>query len=148
MYQMRLRNDLDAWGVWQVYASATNMSWELKDADGSRTVSAEFTDNAGNARAANDTIILDRFDPDVSTFVINDGNAWTNSRDVTLAITASDSGSGLDEMRFRNPPLAFGAWQAFSATCGWQLKDEDGDSFTVDAEIRDAVDHVTSRRPI
>ncbi len=145
MHQMRLRNDIDAWGSWQAYASTTNMSWELKDADGPRTVSAEFSDSAGNIRTVSDDIILDRFEPIVSTFVINNDNAWTNSRNVTLATAASDSGSGLEGMRFRNPPSPFGTWQPFSATCGWQLKDADGDNFTVDAEIRDAVGHVTSK---
>jgi hypothetical protein len=148
MYQMRLRNDGASWGGWQAYADANNMDWQLADADGSRTVFAEFTDHAGHVQTASDSIILDRYAPTVSAFVINDGDAWTNSRDVNIDITASDAGSGLDEMRFHNdviPPLPWSDWEPFADTKeGWQLKNQDSDSYTVRAEIRDKLDHTTT----
>jgi hypothetical protein len=144
MDQMRLRNDGASWGGWQAYADANNMDWQLADADGTRTVFAEYTDHAGLVQTASDSIILDRYAPTVSAFVINDGDAWTNSRDVAIDITASDSGSGLDEMRFRNPPLPWSNWETFADTKSWQLRDLDGDSFTVYAEIRDQLSHTAS----
>jgi len=126
---------------WQTYDDASGLSWTLHDtaSDGTKTVSARFRDNAGWIRSETDAIILDRYPPQVTAFVINDGAAWTNARDVHVDLTASDDGTGLDEMRLRNAGSTWGSWLPFAATAGLKLPDADGDSLTVYADIRDKI---------
>ncbi|HEY5541121.1 MAG TPA: hypothetical protein VIL41_06690, partial [Coriobacteriia bacterium] len=61
--QMRFSNDGSTWSSWQAYS--TTASWTLTSGDGTKTVYAQFKDNAGNASSAtiSDTIGLDTVAP-------------------------------------------------------------------------------------
>lgn len=61
---MRLMNDGGSWSAWQPYA--TTKSWTLRNAQGTRTVSVQYRDKAGNvSTTAADTIKLDTIHPKV-----------------------------------------------------------------------------------
>ena len=73
---------------------------------------------------------------------INAGAAWTTAIGVTLALTATDAGSGLVDMRVgtANPPT--GSWESFSASRAFTLPAGEG-ATTVYVEYRDAVGNTT-----
>ncbi len=61
---MRLMNDGGAWSDWESYA--TTKSWTFNDAQGTRTVSVQYRDEAGNvSTTVLDKIILDTVHPRV-----------------------------------------------------------------------------------
>jgi RHS repeat-associated protein len=75
--------------------------------------------------------------PPSGSIEINDDASWTNSASVTLGLSASDGGSGLDKMRLRNAGESWtDNWIDFSATQVWTLTVGDG-SKQVDVEYRD-----------
>jgi hypothetical protein len=141
---MRLRNDLEAWGDWQAYAQANNLGWELADSDGTRVVSAQFKDNAGNVLDASDSIVLDRDVPVCTSLSINGGATQTYSQAVTLAIGASDAG-GLAQMHFRNETGTWSGWETYATTKTWNLTADLG-SKTVTVEVRDVAGRTSNTR--
>jgi hypothetical protein len=67
------------------------------------------------------------------------GVAYTNSADVSLALSASDgSGAGLDAMRVSNDGSNWAPWEPFAANRAWPLNPGDGVK-TVYVEYRDTV---------
>jgi YD repeat-containing protein len=135
--QMRFYNDGEGWSAWEPFAATK--SWMLRDADGARTVSAQFRDAAGNQSAvASDGIGLDRTAPTNPSITINSNASWTNSRSVTLNLSAYDVHSGVAQMRFQNDGEGWSAWIPYATTASWPLRDEDG-TRTVAAQFRDAV---------
>jgi hypothetical protein len=141
MDRMRFNNDGGAWSGWTAYDSAP-LAWTLAATNGTRTVNAEFSDRAGNVYPTSDTIFLDTVEPTVS-FGIDGGAGYTQSRSVTLQITASDPvpASGVTEMRFHNDGEAWTGWEAWTASKAWTIRDQDG-TRTVYAEVRDAAGNI------
>lgn len=72
---------------------------------------------------------------------IDAGAAYTGDAAVTLSLTSSDTGSGLDGMRLRDAGGAWTAWESVAATRNWTLPGEGVD--TVEVELRDAAGNVT-----
>ncbi len=84
---------------------------------------------------------LDTIKP-TGSIKINSGAAYTNSTKVTLKLTGSDTGSGLDKVRFKNMGDSWSAWvdfgmsiqfgggyfkvTNFSSTKSWTLPPSDG----------------------
>ena len=63
--QMRFSNNGSTWSGWEAYA--TTKGWTLGNANGTKTVYAQFKDGAGNVSvAAQDAIVLDTIKPTVS----------------------------------------------------------------------------------
>ena len=67
---------------------------------------------------------------------VNHGTASTNSRVVELGLSASDSGSGMGEMRLSNDGVTWSEWMPFSTTKTWELGAGTGTK-TVRAKFRD-----------
>jgi hypothetical protein len=138
---MRFSNDGTNWSSWEPYA-ATN-AWTLTAGDGTKTVRAQFRDNAGNLSAvAQDTIALDTSTPDTTppsgSISINGGAATTSSPSVTLSLAADDPapGSGVAAMRFSNDGVSWSSWEIYAATKVWTLSGGAG-SKTVSVQYRD-----------
>ncbi len=140
--QMRFQNDTDGWSAWEPVG--TSRAWTLRDQDGTRTVYAEIRDAAGNVRLVNDDIVLDRGDPFVSTFTINNGDAWTDTRSVTLTVAAGDATSSVADMRFNNDGGAWSGWETYAGSKDWTLANTDGASRQVNIEVRDSAGNVAS----
>jgi hypothetical protein len=72
---------------------------------------------------------------------IDGGSATTTSRNVSLAISATDPLSGPRRMRFRNDGGSWSAWENFATSKAWSLTNNGGSSATgtrtVDAQVRD-----------
>ncbi|MCK5643292.1 MAG: hypothetical protein KAJ19_20960, partial [Gammaproteobacteria bacterium] len=94
--------------------------WSLPsgDGDGLKTVYCKLEDLAGNVVQTSQTILLDSTAPAISSFVVSslDGDTEiTDLRNVELSLEASDSGSGVDEVRFINEDEYDGKWHTESS---------------------------------
>lgn len=84
--------------------------------DGTLTLSVTLTDTFGNiGTTATATGSKDVTAP-TGTISINNGAAITTSLDVTLSITSSDTGSGVNSMRFSLDEASWSPWQAVLST--------------------------------
>ncbi len=79
---------------------------------------------------------VDRTGSVLSNFVINNGNTETTSTSVTLTLSASDTGSGVYQMCFKNEGGSWSSWEAYSTSKAWTLSSGDGLK-TVYAKVRD-----------
>ena len=116
-------------------------------ADSSVAASATYTyyviayDAAGNGSAASasvpattpgaDTV------PPTGTITINNGAAATNTRTVTLTLSATDASGTVTGMRFSNSSSGFSTAEPYAATKGWTLSFGDGTK-TVYVQFQDA----------
>ena len=81
------------WSGWFAYSDSNSYPWTLTSGDGTKTVYAQCKDSAGNiVGPISDTIVLDTTAPSL-TFVINDGNQFTNSTSISVDINAYDASS-------------------------------------------------------
>jgi hypothetical protein len=132
---MRFGNDGSTWSSWESYGSSK--SWTLASSNGTKTVYAQFRDAAGNvSSSATDTIGLDTTAPSGSV-VIDGGASWTTSTSVTLGLSASDSTSGLSDMRFSNDGSSWSTWESYGTSKSWTLT-SGGGTKTVYVQFRDA----------
>lgn len=75
--------------------------------------------------------------PPAGSVKIRGGRAATNTARVTLNLAATDTGSGVGEMRFNNGDGLWSAWVPYATTrTGWLLPEGDGVK-TVQAQFRD-----------
>lgn len=139
--QMRFSNDGTNWSDWENYGQAK--AWNLTAGDGTKTVSIEFKDLAGNTSTKlSASIKLDMTGP-TGGIVVNDGAAFTNNRNVTLTLSAEDgSGSGIADMQFSDDGNAWSAWEAFGSSKTHVLFSGDGPK-TVYARFRDKLGNVS-----
>jgi hypothetical protein len=79
---------------------------------------------------------VDKTDPSIWSFLINSGASETTSSSVALSISASDSGSGVYQMCFKNEDGSWSAWELYSTSKSWMLSPGDG-SKTVYVRVRD-----------
>jgi len=104
------------------------------------------TDNVGNIEAVKSALVrIDKGAPASGAIAINNGAASTSSLIVTInSLTATDTGSGLSEMRFSNDNLTWSAWESYAATkSNWDLSLFGGNTSngikTVYVQYRDVV---------
>ena len=94
--KMKVSNYADFTGAtWENYA--TTKTWQLSSSDGTKTVYINFKTTSGANVSKSDSIILDTTLAD-PTLSINSGATSTNSRDLTLTITAN----GATKMKIDN----------------------------------------------
>jgi hypothetical protein len=135
---MRLKNDDGAWDPWEPYAE--ERYWALSEGDGPKTVHVEFKDSSENTSECSDMIMLDTTPP-VCSMVIAGDSAYVADTAVTLSLSASDAGSGLTDMRFRDDGASWSEWEPYQGAKSWTLPAGDGVK-TVSAEFRDALGYV------
>jgi LmbE family N-acetylglucosaminyl deacetylase len=134
---MRFSNNGSTWSDWEDYV-AGRPGWSLPAGDGSKTVWAQYRDDAGNVLQTTDTITLDNTAPSGS-LAIAGGAQWTTSAAVSLD---SSVAGGAAQMRFSNDGSSWSAWDAYAATkTGWTLSGGDGLK-TVHGQYRDAAGNV------
>jgi hypothetical protein len=127
--EMRFRDEGGTWTSWETCAATKD--WTLPAGDGTKTVEAECRDAAQNVTSFFDSIELDMTPPE-GTMVINGGDVWTASRDVTLDSTVT----GATRMHFREEGGSYGELETYSGTKSWTLSAGDGGK-TVEAEYLD-----------
>jgi hypothetical protein len=107
-------NTLEYWGTWDIYGTG-NMVLQHNILTGLR---------------------LDKTSPQAS-LQINGGSTTTTSRIVTLSLTADDSTSGINRVRFSNDGTwSQATWQPYLTSKSWQLSSGNGPK-TVYCEIQD-----------
>ena len=140
---MSFSNDNTNWSAWQTYG--TTAAWTLSTGDGTKTVYARLMDNAGNTTTGNITasIYLDTTPPAGGSVIIDSGAAYCNTTSVTLTLSATDSGSGMGEMRFSNDNTNWSSWQTYATTAAWTLSSGNGTK-TVYAQFQDNAGNTTT----
>ncbi len=138
---MRLSNDNLNWTDWinQMTASSWTATrpWTMPSVDGTKTVYLQFRDLAGNiSESFSDSIILDETIPSGS-ITINNGDDFTNSEVVNMAVSCSDSLSGCSQARFSNNNVNWSGWESYTGNKVWRLSGGDGLK-TVYVQFRDA----------
>ncbi len=123
--KMRFKNAGGNWTDWEDFQSSR--AWNLTSTDGSKTVSFQVNDTAGNlATMVNDSITLDSTKPSsVNITITGKGDTpSTHSNDVsvTLSIAAEDATSGVEYMMIANT-VAFSerSWEEYNESKEWTL---------------------------
>ncbi|MEJ2249205.1 MAG: hypothetical protein P8Y97_06035, partial [Candidatus Lokiarchaeota archaeon] len=132
--KVRYSNDGLSWTDW-IDPTGTKM-WLLTSGDGLKTVYYEIRDNVGFITQYFDTIGLDTLNP-TGSIIINQGDAWTVSENITLTLTFNDATSGVDQVRYSNDGISWTNWEDPTITKLWVLSAGDGPSKTVYYELKD-----------
>lgn len=138
IYQMAIDPGSGTFGSPVTYAST--YAFTLAPGQGLKTVRVEYSDRAGNKVTKSYSITLGAPDttPPTGSVVINAGAAWTSGSAVTLSLSASDTGSGMGQMRFSNDNVTWSTWETYATTKPWTLTAGAG-AKTVYAQFRDVV---------
>jgi formylglycine-generating enzyme required for sulfatase activity len=123
--RMRFSDNGSTWTPWE--ALATTRAYTLPPGpDGHRTVRVQYLDRANNRSAAfSDYILLDTTPP-TGGIAINNGDAATLTRAVTLNLNWTDTGSGVTRMRFSDNGSTWTAWGALATAHAHKLPLPDG----------------------
>ena len=120
---------------------------------GSRSTAVTIRDNPANpsvpalqggAKYVNVTVRVystDNAPPTGASIIINSAAASTINRDVTLNLSAADSGSGMGQMRF-NDGSGWSEWVPYATTKKWLLTAGNGVK-TIQAQFADKVGNVS-----
>jgi parallel beta-helix repeat protein len=138
----------DASGVADTYYKINDGPTKTVSADGQPFITTEGTynkleywsvDNAGNEELPHKILTeikLDKTAP-IGSITINNGTTYTTSTSVTLTLTATDSTSGVYQVRFSNDGVwDTEPWQTPSTTKTWTLTSGDG-AKTVYYQVKD-----------
>lgn len=132
--QMKFSNNNRTWTTPEPYAATK--SWTLSPGSGTKKVYVKYKDNAGNwSGAYSDTIILDTTLP-TGSIKINNNAAKTNSTQVALTLSATDTYSGVSVMEFSNDNSTWSTPEIYATTKIWTIPLGDGTK-TVYVKFRD-----------
>lgn len=119
--------------TWVSATGTANWSytWTLP-ASGNATITSRATDKAGNVEQAMAGVLVavnaDTVPP-TGTIAINSGARYTSTTSVNLALSATDSGSGMGtgaQMSFSNDGIIWSAAEAYATTKTWTLNSGNG----------------------
>lgn len=110
-------------------------------AAGENVVTATATDAAGNTSSATARIVVDTTAP-TGSITINGGNEWTNSNQVTLNLSAIDTGGAAISMRVGEAGSSWNAWELLTPTKSWTLSPLD-ETKTIYAQFKDAAGNIS-----
>ncbi len=123
--ECRFSNDASTWSPWE--SCTATKTWTLISGDGSKTVSLEIRDDAGNVAQFSDDITLDTQLPQI-TGLSDFSVAIDDSISVTATIT--DEGSGVDSS---TATLHYSVNEAAEETNSSPIIDGDSYKFTIPA---------------
>ena len=98
-------------------------------------------DETNNVAYKNSYKLLVDGTPPSATISINSGATYTTTTSVTLSLTYSDGGSGVDRCRYKNSGGSWTSWQACMPTKAWTLTSGDGTK-TVYYQVRDKAGNI------
>ncbi len=106
---------------------AATKAWTFATGDGSKSVYVKFQDKSGKwSEPVCATVLLDTVKP-VGTLSINNGASTATTSEVTLTLTGSDAGSGVDQVRYStNNGVTWSEWTGFSETQSFTLPEGNG----------------------
>ncbi|MCS5501714.1 InlB B-repeat-containing protein [Lysinibacillus sp. A4] len=120
----------------------TNMSFEY-DTKNSYKITIRVTDEAGNTFDKKFTIQITKNNAPTGSIMINNGEAYTNSTNVNLTMTATDLEGEAIEMRFSNDGTTWSSWESKISTKSWTLSYGEG-SKTVYMQLRDTAGNISN----
>ena len=105
--------------------------------DGTHDFSVRANDNTGNIGAyGNHVFKIDTTDP-TGSIIISNGATYTTTTSAALSLSYSDSGSGVDQVRYSNDGTwDTEPWEAVASSRSWTLTGGDG-SKTVYCQVKD-----------
>ena len=126
----RLSNDGLTWREWTTYPTENefDLVWNLEDGieDGEKTVYYQVRSTPENeSEVVSDTIVYDTEIPSIAV-EINDGDDYTNDRNVDLGFTYSDETSGVQSLQTSKDGLIWSDW--FDPVTNKQLQTNIGKS--------------------
>jgi len=125
VYLVRFSNDV----IWDTEPWETPSSirvWTLTSGDGTKNVYYQIKDNAGLiSETYSDIIIFDTTQP-IGSITINGGASYTYTNTVTLNLSATDTTSGIAQVRFSNDNTTWTPWEAYTDSKAWTLTIGDG----------------------
>jgi hypothetical protein len=139
---MMISEDVNFVGsVWNPIRSTTTWSFA---SDGEHRLYAKFAAATGPESApVSDSIIIDTTPPIDAGVLVNRGAVATNSPNVTLSLSATDTTTSVAQMKLGNDPaLTDAAWESFTATHSWSFPAGDGVK-TVYVTFKDLVGNET-----
>ena len=125
------------------YSAIYSINKSNNVSDGVKQLTAIVNDSAGNKFLTSINITLDNTVPNAS-IIINNGDAGTTVRAVSLKVIINDTSSEVMDCRFANEDKAFTPFAACSAGTSvqqWQLSSGNG-SKTVVIQVRDAAGNI------
>jgi hypothetical protein len=136
--QWQISNRKDFAGTpWTLFdEKAKTKTWQLPGLDGVKYVYARFMDYAGNmSDVVEASIILDRLPPSQPKILVNNGDMFAKSPDVTLSLSAKD----VYEMLIQGNPT----WIPFQPTLPWKLDPPTNGEKLVQVRFRDEVGNIS-----
>lgn len=131
---------------WESYN--TTKSWTLPTPDGNKTVYVKFKGNNGETSPVySDSIQLTTTTtdktPPTGSIIINNGNTVCQQTQVTLTLSATDTGSGVASMAISNDNFASGTnWENYTTSKTWNLTSGNGLK-TVYVKYKDAAGNIS-----
>jgi uncharacterized repeat protein (TIGR01451 family) len=119
------------------FATSTLYTGPFNLGQGSHALQFRAVDARGNQEPVRSALIRVDTTPPSGTVAIQGGAAYTTSRNVTLALTASDNLSGVAQMAFSSNGNSWSAAESFASSKSWTLLAGDGPK-TVYVRFRDA----------
>ncbi len=114
--QCRLSNDGTAWYDWFTYTKYTTNV--VTQGDGTKYIYAQCRNANGVVSDTEmDSIILDTSPPPYISVSINNGDSWTNSRNVRLGFYAFAA----EQCRYSNEDGIWSGWQPYVRSMQWTL---------------------------
>ena len=144
-YDVQYRDGAGAWTDWQAGTASTSSSFAGQEGH-TYAFRGRARDQGGNVSvySAGDTqTTIDTLPPTVGALTADNGALYTTSATVTLALSASDVGSGLAQMAFSNDGTTWSSNEVYATSKTWTLTSGDG-SKTVRARFADVVGNVSN----
>ncbi|MDP2905898.1 MAG: RHS repeat-associated core domain-containing protein [Candidatus Omnitrophota bacterium] len=142
--KMCFSGDNKTWSSPESYNTAK--TWALSSGDGQKTVYVKFSDKTANwSSVYSSGIILDTAPP-IGSVVINNGDASSENWDVSLNLSAADTGSGMNsgaQMEFSNDNANWSNVEDYAAAKSWKLFSGFG-AKTVYVKFKDAAGNWSS----
>jgi len=101
-----------------------------------RTLYLYVKDIAGREKTWNGTYYLDKTPPSNCLVSINGGDDYTSTTSITLTLSASDNGSGVSKMKFRNEGESWTSEEDYGTSKSWTIPEGDGEK-SVYVQYRD-----------
>ncbi|MEW5761115.1 MAG: Ig-like domain-containing protein [Candidatus Thermoplasmatota archaeon] len=120
-------------GYWQntvntcIHYCKWKYDWKTYDyQDGNYTIYARAYDGESYSEIVSKEYVVDNTPPEKLSILINENAEYTNSKFVSLNLSAVDFGSGLGEMAFSNDGKNWSNWEKYSNKSSWSLSSGDG----------------------
>ena len=102
-----------------IFAVTTNTGYTASVSEGTLSGNTWTIPNVTSSHTV--TLTFQDITPPTGSIVINGGTPRTLTTSVTLSLSASDTGSGVSQMRFSNDGSTWSSWEAYGASKPWTL---------------------------